>query len=139
MPQYRPVLACFYVYSKRGLSKRGLFQPTFSKSPDLLRPTIYLHPQKPTILLKLAHVKLEFYLARTKPACQKTTIFGHGNRLFDSLARVSQHFFDVKSAIKNTLKVRQISVSSGTGRRVLKRFQFRLNGTHQDTKKLFSH
>ena len=40
-----------------------------------------MRPAKPTILLKLAHKKHD----SAKPAGQKPTIFGHGNRLIDSI------------------------------------------------------
>ena len=42
-----------------GRVQSGLFQPPFSKIPCLLKPALYLRPRKPTIMLKLARIKLE--------------------------------------------------------------------------------
>ena len=42
-----------------GRVQSGLFQPPFSKIPCLLKSALYLHPRKPTIMLKLARIKLE--------------------------------------------------------------------------------
>ena len=42
-----------------GRVQSGLFQPPFSEIPCLLKPALYLRPRKPTIMLKLARIKLE--------------------------------------------------------------------------------